>query len=66
MARTFLRREDVERLTGLPRSTIYDLMAKGRFPKSIKIGAKAVAWIDDEIAAWQELRIAACREEETA
>lgn len=31
-----LRRDAVEKATGLPRSTIYEKMAKGEFPKPIK------------------------------
>ena len=53
-----LRRRDVEALTGLRCSTLYDLMAAGRFPKPVSIGPRAVAWVDTEIAEWQEARIA--------
>lgn len=44
----------------IPYSTphIYDLMSQGKFPRSVKIGANAVAWIEDEIIAWQEAHIA--------
>jgi prophage regulatory protein len=52
-----LRRTDVERLTGLPRSTIYDRMARGEFPKPIKLSAKSVGWLESEVAAWQQARI---------
>lgn len=61
MVQNILRREDVERATGLPRSTIYEKMAKGEFPKSIKIGARSVGWLESEIAAWQKSRIDAAR-----
>jgi prophage regulatory protein len=47
-----LRRPAVESLTGLSRSTIYDLMAKGDFPKPVKLTAKAVAWPESAIADW--------------
>lgn len=53
-----LRRPAVEAKTGLPRSTIYDKMAKGEFPQSVKIGARAVGWLESEIADWQQSRIA--------
>lgn len=62
MVQTILRRHDVERLTGLPRSTIYDKIAKGEFPQPIKLSMKSVGWLESEIAAWQQARIAA-REE---
>ncbi|MEO1724052.1 MAG: AlpA family transcriptional regulator [Pseudomonadota bacterium] len=47
-----LRRPDVERLTGLARSTIYARMADGTFPKPIKLGGSAVGWRQSAIAAW--------------
>ena len=55
----FLRRAEVERATGLARSTIYDKMAAGEFPKPIPISAGAVGWLESEIAAWQQARIEA-------
>lgn len=58
MVQTILRRDDVERATGLPRSTIYEKMAKGEFPRSIKLSAKSVGWLESEIEAWQKARIA--------
>lgn len=47
-----LRRPAVESLTGLSRSTIYDLMAKGAFPRPVRLTAKAVAWPVSAIAEW--------------
>ena len=47
-----LRRKEVEAITGLGRSSIYEGMAAGTFPKSVKIGARAVAWPEPLIRAW--------------
>ncbi|EJM17142.1 putative transcriptional regulator [Pseudomonas sp. GM21] len=50
---------------GLSRSTIYDRMDKlsprydPTFPRSVKLGPGAVGWIDSEITAWLEQRMAA-------
>lgn len=55
----FIRRVEVEHITGLGRSTIYDKMAAGEFPKPVPISGGAVGWLESEIAAWQEKRIAA-------
>ncbi|CAK0232911.1 phage transcriptional regulator AlpA [Burkholderia pseudomallei] len=49
-----LRRHDVERETGLARSTIYDRVKAGTFPAPIKIGAHAVGWRVADIDAWLE------------
>ena len=60
MIQAILRRSRVEELTGLSRSTIYELMESGKFPRPISIGAgRAVGWLEDEIVQWQNARIAA-------
>ena len=53
-----LRRPDVETQTGLSRSTIYDFMKAGKFPRPVPLGEKAVGWIEAEIEAWIEARVA--------
>ena len=55
---SLIRRKDVERLTGLSRSRIYDLMSKGKFPKPVSLGAKSVAWVEIEAREWILARIA--------
>jgi prophage regulatory protein len=55
---TFLRDADVTRVTGLPRSTRYDLIKRGQFPKPIKLSERMAAWSAAEIAAWQQSRVA--------
>ena len=62
MGERFLRRAAVEQATGLKRSAIYDLMARGQFPKPIRItDGRAVAWLESEIAAYQNAQIAKAR-----
>ena len=39
-----LRLSEVKHLTGLCKSTIYDWMAQGKFPKSVKLSSKKVGW----------------------
>jgi prophage regulatory protein len=56
--RRFLRIESIMDRTGLAESTIYMLMAKGKFPKSFRIGARATAWDERDVIAWQEIRLA--------
>jgi|KBSMisStaDraftv2_1062788.scaffolds.fasta_scaffold2527476_1 prophage regulatory protein len=55
---TFLRDRQVTAATGIPRSTRYELMDKGLFPKPVKLSPRIVAWSAAEIAAWQAERIA--------
>lgn len=39
---------------GLSRSTIYEKMAAGKFPRPVKLGDFAVGWRESEIQAWIE------------
>lgn len=51
-----IRLPAVKEITGLSRSTIY---ADPSFPKQVKIGERAVAWVEDEVRGWIESRIEA-------
>jgi prophage regulatory protein len=57
---TFLRDDAVTAVTGLSRSTRYEMMAEDppRFPRPIRLSRNRVAWSAREIAAWQAERIA--------
>jgi prophage regulatory protein len=48
-AHTLLRRRLVEARTGLARSTLYQRIADGTFPKPIHLGPRSVAWIESEV-----------------
>jgi len=52
-----LRLPQVRQVTGLGRSMIYQLEADRRFPRRIKIGARAVGWLQDEVQAWVAERV---------
>ena len=54
-----LRRKQVQARTGLGKSSVYALMAEGKFPKSIKISARAVGWLESDIDDFIASRIAA-------
>jgi prophage regulatory protein len=49
------------RKTGLGKSTIYLRMESGDFPKPIRLGERAVGWIESEIDEWIQDRIHATR-----
>jgi prophage regulatory protein len=57
-----LRRKDVENAVGLKRSSIYELMKKGEFPRPIRIGLKAVGWLEHEVEDWLTERVRMSRE----
>jgi prophage regulatory protein len=52
------RRQEVEEITGLSRSTIYARIKAGAFPKPVPLGARSVGWLQSDIEAWIEERIA--------
>jgi prophage regulatory protein len=58
MTQTFLRIVEVVRATGLPRSTIYEMVGKGVFPKQVSLSPRAVGWVESEVIDWQRARIA--------
>ena len=47
-----LRRPEVERATSLSRSSIYDRMRSGTFPRPVRLGPQSVAWRRSDIIAW--------------
>lgn len=55
MKRVF-RLKDVCETYGLSRSTVYRLVAAGKFPKPLKIGISAVGWDADALDAWFDTR----------
>ncbi len=56
--RRFLRLPEVMERVGLKHTQIYDRMSEGKFPRSVRVGDRAVAWVEDEIDAYQEACIA--------
>ena len=54
---TIWRFPAVSKFTGLGHSSIYQKIADDEFPKPIKLGARAVGWISDEIEQWVQDRI---------
>ncbi|SFD67279.1 transcriptional regulator, AlpA family [Roseivivax sediminis] len=54
MTDRMMRRPEVEAMTGLSRSTIYELMPRGLFPQPVRIGRRAVAWRLSSIQTWMD------------
>ena len=61
MKTRFIRLSEVSVRTGLSRATIYQHIKVGRFPAQVKLGLRAVGWIESEIDDWIEARISAAR-----
>ena len=53
----FIRLKEVMHVTGLERSSIYNDMEEGHFPKTVSLGGRAVAWVESEITDWMLERV---------
>ena len=56
-----IRMKDVIGFTGLSRSAIYQKIACNQFPKQIRLGARAVGWLLDEVNNWVEHQVKVSR-----
>lgn len=59
--RQFLRMKKLTQLVGYSRASIYAKVKAGEFPKPYPLGARAVAWLSDDINVWMDSRIKAVR-----
>lgn len=50
--KTILRIKAVVEVTGLSKSTIYQFVADGRFPKPVQLGPRAVGWLNSDVQQW--------------
>jgi prophage regulatory protein len=55
--RRLIRRKEVQLKTGLGASSIYAMMKQGKFPKSITLSERRVAWLESDIDQWIADRI---------
>jgi prophage regulatory protein len=56
--RRMLRLPVVIERTGLQRSAIYEAIERGDFPKPVRIGLRAVAWLESEVEGWIDRKLA--------
>jgi prophage regulatory protein len=47
-----IKLKEVMNISGLGRSSIYKFMDEGRFPMSISLGERAIAWEVSEVEEW--------------
>ncbi|MGE6183851.1 helix-turn-helix transcriptional regulator [Aeromonas media] len=55
----FIRVRETTQKTGLSKSSIYDLMAQGQFPQTVRLGGRSVAFVEGEVDTWMAQRMAA-------
>ncbi|MDV1655501.1 helix-turn-helix transcriptional regulator [Citrobacter freundii] len=63
MSLKFIRLSEVQRRTGYSKAWLYRLMSQKKFPSSVKIGSRSIAFIESEIDEWINQRIAESRGE---
>lgn len=64
-----LRRQAVEQLVGLSRSTLYARIAAGEFPKPVRLGganSRSVGWRASTIQQWIADQADACNNRQNA
>lgn len=49
---SLIRLPEVLKRTGFGKAWIYRLISEGRFPAPVKIGARAVAFVESEVDEW--------------
>lgn len=57
MSQSFIRLSEVRRRTGYSKAWIYRLISNGQFPKQIKLGTRAIAFIESEVDSWIDEKI---------
>ena len=56
-----LRISAVKSRIGLSRTSIYNGVKAGTFPPPVKIGVKAIAWLESDVEAWIAATVKAAR-----
>lgn len=56
----FIKQREVLNRTGMSRSALYRAVDENKFPQIVKVG-RAAFWIEAEVQAWLEQRVAASR-----
>lgn len=58
---SFLRLPEVKAVTGLSKTSLYELIRERSFPPPVRLGQRAVAWVRSEVNQWAAERILASR-----
>ncbi|WP_274851348.1 helix-turn-helix transcriptional regulator [Serratia marcescens] len=57
MSQSLIRMSETTKRTGYGKAWLYRLITQGRFPRPIKIGSRAIAFVESEVDAWIKQRI---------
>ena len=57
----FIRLPEVKAVTGLSKTSIYQLIRAKSFPAPVRLGPRTVAWVKSEIREWAIERVRASR-----
>ena len=57
MINSILRLPEVKARVGLSRSAIYLAVSRDEFPQPVRLGARAVGWLESEIEEWIQARV---------
>ncbi|AEM49146.1 Phage transcriptional regulator, AlpA [Acidithiobacillus ferrivorans] len=47
-----LRIDEVSKIVGISRSSIYNYMKEGSFPEKIRLGVRMVGWLESHVQTW--------------
>ena len=53
----FLRIPEIVHRTGMSRTTIYDRINEGKFPKQIPLGSNLVVWLESDVQKWMQEQV---------
>ncbi len=56
MSERYLRLSEVTNITGLSRSSIYNMMTENRFPLALRLGVRSVRWREADVVTWLRAR----------
>lgn len=52
----FIKLPEVKKITGVGTTKIYEMAKAGEFPRQVKLGSRAVAWVRSEVLEWNRCR----------
>lgn len=57
MSKTLIKISEVSNRAGICKSYIYKLISQNRFPRPVKVGSRAIAFVESEVDEWVDARI---------